>query len=53
MSGARLPGVVECLPWGHNVVLLFKIKDPAQGLRYAQKTLEHGWSCALLVHQVT
>ncbi len=52
MSGARLPGVVECLPWGHNVVLLFKIKDPAQRLWYAQQTIEHGWSRNVLVHQI-
>jgi predicted nuclease of restriction endonuclease-like (RecB) superfamily len=52
MSGARLPGVVECLPWGHNVVLLFKIKDPVRRLWYAQQTIEHGWSRNVLVHQI-
>ncbi|OIO06734.1 MAG: hypothetical protein AUJ52_11720 [Elusimicrobia bacterium CG1_02_63_36] len=40
------------IPWGQNIVLLQKIKDPAVRLLYAQKTLEHGWSRAVLVHQI-
>jgi len=32
------------LPWGHNIVLLTKLKDPASRLAYAQATVEHGWS---------
>ncbi len=32
------------LPWGHNLVLLTKLKDPAMRLSYAQRTLQHGWS---------
>ncbi len=36
------PPEVACLPWGHNVVLLFKLKDHTQRLWYAAKTLEHG-----------
>jgi hypothetical protein len=52
MSGTRLPGVVECLTWGHNVVLLFKIKDPAQRLLNAQQTIEHGWSRNILFHEI-
>lgn len=44
--------LVAQLPWGHNVVLLDKVKDPARRLWYAQNTLEHGWSRAVLVHQI-
>lgn len=32
------------LPWGHNLVLIEKIKDLSVRLWYAQKTIEHGWS---------
>ncbi len=32
------------LPWGHNLVLLAKLKTPAQRLAYAQRAIEHGWS---------
>ncbi|QHT65237.1 DUF1016 domain-containing protein [Rhodocytophaga rosea] len=32
------------LPWGHNLVLIEKIKDLTVRLWYAQKTIQHGWS---------
>ena len=32
------------IPWGHNGVLLEKLKDNNQRLWYAQKTIENGWS---------
>jgi predicted nuclease of restriction endonuclease-like (RecB) superfamily len=32
------------LPWGHNLVLLTKLKDPAMRLTYAQRAIQHGWS---------
>ena len=32
------------LPWGHNLVLLTRLKDTATRLAYAQRTLQHGWS---------
>lgn len=32
------------LPWGHNLVLLTKLKDPAMRLAYAQRAIQHGWS---------
>lgn len=40
------------LPWGHNLVLLSKLKDSAQRLAYAQATLEHNWSRNVLVMQI-
>ena len=36
------------LPWGHNLVLLAKLKDSQQRLAYAQKAVEHGWSRSVL-----
>ncbi len=39
------------LPWGHNLVLLTKLKQPELRLAYAQSAIEHGWSRnALNIH---
>jgi len=46
------PKPVAGIPWGHNVVLLEKVKDPVQRLWYAQQTIQHGWSRNILVHQI-
>jgi predicted nuclease of restriction endonuclease-like (RecB) superfamily len=43
---------VSQIPWGHNVVLLTKLKDPKARLAYAAATVEHGWSRAVLVHHL-
>jgi predicted nuclease of restriction endonuclease-like (RecB) superfamily len=32
------------LPWGHNLVLLTKLKTAEQRLAYAGRAIEHGWS---------
>ena len=47
-----LPDALAAIPWFHNVVLVEKLKEPDQRLWYAQKTVEHGWSRAVLVHQI-
>jgi len=36
------------VPWGHNAVLLEKLKDIQQRLWYAQKAIECGWSRSML-----
>lgn len=40
------------IPWGHNVALLTKLKSTEQRQWYAAKTIEHGWSRAVLLHQI-
>ncbi len=40
------------LPWGHNLVLLTKLKTPDQRLVYAQRAIEHGWSRNVLNIQI-
>lgn len=32
------------LPWGHNLVLLTKLKERQTRLAYAQRAIQHGWS---------
>jgi predicted nuclease of restriction endonuclease-like (RecB) superfamily len=36
------------LPWGHNLVLLTKLKTPQSRLAYAQRAVQHGWSRSTL-----
>jgi predicted nuclease of restriction endonuclease-like (RecB) superfamily len=52
LDGENLPQAVGEIPWGHNVQLLSKLNDPSKRFWYAQKTIEHGWSRAVLVHQI-
>ena len=40
------------LPWGHNLVLLSKLKDCTERLFYAKKAIEHNWSRNVLVMQI-
>jgi len=44
--------VVAQLPWGHNLVLLNKLKEPEEREWYARACIEHGWSRNVLVHQI-
>ena len=40
------------LPWGHIIYLLDSVPDPEMRAWYARQTVEHGWSRAILAHQV-
>jgi predicted nuclease of restriction endonuclease-like (RecB) superfamily len=44
--------VVGRLPWGQNIELLTKLKDPTTRLWYAEAALEHGWSRPVLATQI-
>jgi len=52
LDGRTLPPTVGRLPWGHNTELILRLKDPSERIWYARKALEHGWSRAVLVHQI-
>ncbi|GAB7015843.1 PDDEXK nuclease domain-containing protein [Methanogenium cariaci] len=43
---------VAQIPWGSNIALLDKLKDPEVRIWYAQKTLEYGWSRDILTIQI-
>lgn len=47
-----MPQLVAQIPWGHNVVLMEKVKDPAEREFYLNQALEQGWSRNILVHQI-
>lgn len=40
------------LPWGHNVVLLTRLKGREDRLAYARAALKHGWSRSVLDHHI-
>jgi predicted nuclease of restriction endonuclease-like (RecB) superfamily len=51
-QGETVPQVVGQIPWGHNRLILDKIKDQAEALFYAKACFENGWSRNLLAHQI-
>lgn len=44
--------VVAQIPWGHHVLIFFKIRDRDKRLWYMERTIENGWSRAVLWHQI-
>ena len=44
--------LVAQIPWGHNCVVVDRIKDVETRQFYIRKTLEHGWSRSVLIHQI-
>jgi predicted nuclease of restriction endonuclease-like (RecB) superfamily len=52
LDAAILPRVVSEIPWGQNIALFQKVKDPVCRLWYAKMTFEHGWSLPILIHKI-
>jgi predicted nuclease of restriction endonuclease-like (RecB) superfamily len=46
------PPAVASIPWGHNIVLLFKLRGSAARLWYAQQATANGWSRSMLEHWI-
>jgi predicted nuclease of restriction endonuclease-like (RecB) superfamily len=46
------PEPLASLPWGHNILLLHKLKLRSDRLWYAQAAVENGWSRAVLGVQI-
>lgn len=44
--------VVAQIPWGHNILIIERIKDSEQRLWYAQQAILNGWSRVVLDHQI-
>src|SRR6266568_1244463 len=44
--------LVAQLPWGHNIVLLEKVKDEKERLWYIEHAIVHGWSRSILEIQI-
>lgn len=44
--------LVAQIPWGHNLVIISKVKNIDEAVFYVQKTLQNNWSRAVLTHQI-
>lgn len=51
-DGSIVQQAVAQIPWGHNVLLLTRVKKPEHRLWYAQATIANGWSRAVLDAQI-
>lgn len=47
-----VPQAVAQIPWGHNILIIEKVKNPKEREWYLQQTSENGWSRAVLTHQI-
>jgi len=47
-----VPQAVAQIPWGHNIVILEKVKDPIERRWYVSQTTDYGWSRAVPTHQI-
>jgi predicted nuclease of restriction endonuclease-like (RecB) superfamily len=44
--------LVAQIPWGHNLVIISKIKAVDEALFYVQQTIQNNWSRAVLTHHI-
>lgn len=51
-TGTIVQPLVAQIPWAHHIVILNKLKSPKDRLFYIEKTLENGWSKAVLAMQI-
>ncbi len=43
---------IAMIPWGHNVILITKLKNNTERFWYAEKCIEYGWSRTVLGMQI-
>ncbi len=48
----EIVALVTQIPWWHNVVIITKCRSQDEALYYVRNTLAHGWSRAVLTHQI-
>mgnify|MGYP001585172409 FL=1 len=48
----KVQQLVRQLPWGHNVIIVSKIKEPAEVVFYLTEVLKNNWSRNVLIHQI-
>lgn len=44
--------LVSQIPWGHNLIIISKIKNIEEARFYIHKTVQNNWSRAVLTHQI-
>jgi predicted nuclease of restriction endonuclease-like (RecB) superfamily len=50
--GQQAVAQLHAIPWGHNLAIIGKCKQPGEALYYVQAALQFGWSRSVLVHQM-
>ena len=48
----KVQQLVRQLPWGHNIVIVSKIKEPTEAVFYLTETIINNWSRNILIHQI-
>jgi predicted nuclease of restriction endonuclease-like (RecB) superfamily len=51
-AGVNWQQLVSKIPWGHNILIFSKSSNTDEALFYIQKTIENGWSRAVLTLQI-
>lgn len=48
----KIQQLVGQIPWGHNILIITKIKNIDEAMFYASETISNGWSRAMLSRQI-
>ncbi|MDP3639720.1 MAG: PDDEXK nuclease domain-containing protein [Nanoarchaeota archaeon] len=48
----KVQQLVRQLPWGHNMTIVNKIKDPLEAVFYLAEAIRNNWSRNVLIHQI-
>ena len=48
----KVQQLVRQLPWGHNMIIVNKIKDSSEAIFYLTETIRNNWSRNILIHQI-
>lgn len=51
--GNDFPQKLFLIPWGHHIQIFTKCKEVAEALFYVNKTIENGWSRAVLMNMMS
>jgi len=51
-NGQQVVAQLVSIPWGHNIVIISKCKNRDEALFYINKTIENGYSRAVLLHRL-
>ncbi len=52
MMDEKVQQLVRQLPWGHNMVIVNKIKEPPEAVFYLTEAIRNNWSRNVLIHQI-
>lgn len=51
--GEKFPKKLFLIPWGHHIQIFTKCKNVQEALFYIDKTIENGWSRAVLLNMIS